>query len=213
MDLMLTDKVAVVTGAGKGIGLAVDAGAGRRRRVRRRRRHGQRRDLEGLDARHRRSRSTCRPRTAPAELVQRALDEHGRVDVLVNNVGAVKLRLDGFLATTDDDFAWAMNMNFFTTLRATRAALAADGGPRRRIHRQRLLGQRVLPTRRRHHRLRRRQGRGAQPLEVAGAGVRAAGHPRELRVTRAGEHRPLVRRTRRGRDRRGRDRCRRRHRP
>jgi NAD(P)-dependent dehydrogenase (short-subunit alcohol dehydrogenase family) len=60
---------------------------------------------------------------APAALVRRALDEHGRVDVLVNNVGAVKLRLDGFLATTDDDFAWAMNMNFFTTLRATRAVL------------------------------------------------------------------------------------------
>src|SRR6476469_7543144 len=61
---------------------------------------------------------------APARLVQRALDEHGRVDILVNNVGAVRLRLDGFLATTDDDFAWAMNMIFFTTLRACRAALA-----------------------------------------------------------------------------------------
>jgi NAD(P)-dependent dehydrogenase (short-subunit alcohol dehydrogenase family) len=35
----------------------------------------------------------------PAQLVQRAIDDHGRVDVLVNNVGAVRLRLDGFLGT------------------------------------------------------------------------------------------------------------------
>ena len=38
----------------------------------------------------------------PAQLVQRAIDEHGGVDVLVNNVGAVRLRLDGFLGTSDD---------------------------------------------------------------------------------------------------------------
>jgi NAD(P)-dependent dehydrogenase (short-subunit alcohol dehydrogenase family) len=60
----------------------------------------------------------------PAQLVQRAIDEHGRVDVLVNNVGAVRLRLDGFLGTSDEEFAWAMEMNFFAALRATRAALA-----------------------------------------------------------------------------------------
>ena len=50
----------------------------------------------------------------PVRLVQRALDDHGRVDVLVNNVGGVRLRLDGFLAMTDDDFQWAMQMNFFS---------------------------------------------------------------------------------------------------
>ena len=33
------------------------------------------------------------------------------------------MRLDGFLGTSDDEFAWAMQMNFFTTLRASRAAL------------------------------------------------------------------------------------------
>src|SRR6185312_12431763 len=47
----------------------------------------------------------------------------GRIDVLVNNVGAVRLRLQGFLGTSDDEFAWAMQLNFFTTLRATRAAI------------------------------------------------------------------------------------------
>jgi NAD(P)-dependent dehydrogenase (short-subunit alcohol dehydrogenase family) len=45
------------------------------------------------------------------------------VDVLVNNVGGVKLRLQGFLGTSDEDFEWAMQMNFFAALRATRAAL------------------------------------------------------------------------------------------
>jgi NAD(P)-dependent dehydrogenase (short-subunit alcohol dehydrogenase family) len=57
-------------------------------------------------------------------LVKRALDEHRRIDVLVNNVGAVRLRLEGFLGTSDEEFEWAMQMNFFTALRATRAALS-----------------------------------------------------------------------------------------
>jgi NAD(P)-dependent dehydrogenase (short-subunit alcohol dehydrogenase family) len=59
----------------------------------------------------------------PARLVQRAMAEHGRVDVLVNNVGGVRLRLEGFLGTSDDEFAWAMQLNFFSALRATRAAI------------------------------------------------------------------------------------------
>jgi NAD(P)-dependent dehydrogenase (short-subunit alcohol dehydrogenase family) len=61
----------------------------------------------------------------PALLVQRALDDHGRVDVLVNNVGGVRMRLDGFLSTSDDEFDWAMQMNFFTALRTIRAAIPA----------------------------------------------------------------------------------------
>ena len=60
---------------------------------------------------------------APARLVQRALDDHGRIDVLVNNMGALKVRLDGFLGTSDDEFEWAMRMNFFVAVRAIRAAL------------------------------------------------------------------------------------------
>ena len=61
----------------------------------------------------------------PALLVRRALDDHGRVDVLVNNVGAVRLRMDGFLGTSDDEFEWAMQMNFFSALRALRATIPA----------------------------------------------------------------------------------------
>lgn len=119
---MLNDKVAVVTGAGKGIGLAVtralaDEGA---RVVAGSRSTSTLDDLENVTA----VAVDLSAPDGPGRLVQRAIDEHGRIDVLVNNVGAVKLRMDGFLAVTDDDFAWAIQMNFFTGLRASRAALA-----------------------------------------------------------------------------------------
>jgi len=123
MDLELDGKVAVVTGASKGIGLAVtralaDEGArvvaGARTTD----------TLDGLD------RVTAVPLDlaapdGPRLLVQSAIADHGRVDVLVNNVGAVRLRLEGFLGTSDEEFEWAMQMNFFTALRATRAAVPA----------------------------------------------------------------------------------------
>jgi NAD(P)-dependent dehydrogenase (short-subunit alcohol dehydrogenase family) len=122
MDLELGGKVAVVTGASKGIGLAVTkalaaegasvvAGA---RTVD---------ALDGIDGVTAVSVDLASP-GGPEELVAAAVDAHGRVDVLVNNVGAVKLRLDGFLALTDADFEWALNLNFFSTLRASRAAIA-----------------------------------------------------------------------------------------
>jgi NAD(P)-dependent dehydrogenase (short-subunit alcohol dehydrogenase family) len=121
MELNLAGKVAVVTGAGAGIGLAItNALAAEGAHVVAGSRSTD--TLEGID------RVTgvaidLSPPSAPAQLVQRAIDEHGRLDVLVNNVGAVRLRLEGFLALTDEDFAWAMEINFFIALRATRAAL------------------------------------------------------------------------------------------
>ena len=121
MDLQLTDKVAVVTGANKGIGLAITkALVGEGAHVVAGSRSTE--NLDGLD------RVTpvaldLLAEEGPARLVQRAIDDHGRLDVLVNNVGGVRIRVDGFLATSDEEFDWAFKMNFFTGLRATRAAL------------------------------------------------------------------------------------------
>jgi NAD(P)-dependent dehydrogenase (short-subunit alcohol dehydrogenase family) len=121
MDLGLAGKVAVVTGASKGIGLAVVQGllaegalviAGARST-------SSLQGLAGVSA----VALDLSTRTGPAELVARAVREHGRVDILVNNVGAVRLRLEGFLGTSDDEFEWAMNINFYSALRATRSAL------------------------------------------------------------------------------------------
>ncbi len=123
MDLELSGSVAVVTGASKGIGLAItralaDEGAlvvaGARTTD----------SLEGLAGVTPVAVDLLAPE-GPGVLVRRAIDAHGRVDVLVNNVGAVRLRLDGFLGTSDEEFAWAMEMNFFTALRATRAAITS----------------------------------------------------------------------------------------
>jgi NAD(P)-dependent dehydrogenase (short-subunit alcohol dehydrogenase family) len=123
MDLGLTDKVAVVTGASKGIGLAVVrtlAGEGALV-VAGARSAGALADIERVTA------VTVDLATddGPRELIDRAVAEHGRVDVLVNNVGAVRIRLDGFLGTSDEEFEWAMQMNFFAALRTTRAAIPA----------------------------------------------------------------------------------------
>ena len=121
MDLNLTDNVAVVTGASKGIGLAVTrmlAGEGARVIA------GARgtAPLEGIDRVTPVAIDLTRPE-APGALVRGAIAEFGRVDVLVNNVGALRLRVDGFLGTSDGEFLWAMEMNFFIALRSIRAAL------------------------------------------------------------------------------------------
>ena len=121
MDLNLAGQVAVVTGAGKGIGLAVtrslvDEGAqvvaGSRTTD----------SLDGIKGVTAVAVDLTQP-DGPASLIGRAVEEHGRCDILVNNVGAVRMRTEGFFGTSDEDFAWAMQMNFFIALRASRAAL------------------------------------------------------------------------------------------
>jgi NAD(P)-dependent dehydrogenase (short-subunit alcohol dehydrogenase family) len=122
MDLGLTDKVAVVTGASKGIGLAVvrelaaegaNVVAGARGVE----------PLNGIDRVTPVAVDLAEP-DGPGRLVAHAIERHGRVDVLVNNVGIVRVRLDGFLSITDADFEASLQLNFLTALRATRAAVA-----------------------------------------------------------------------------------------
>jgi NAD(P)-dependent dehydrogenase (short-subunit alcohol dehydrogenase family) len=121
MDLNLAGKVAVVTGAGKGIGMAAtlalaDEGA---HVIAGSRTTGTLDGLKGVTP----VAVDLTAADGPAQLIRRATEEHGRVDVLVNNVGAVRMRTEGFFGTSDEDFAWAMQMNFYIALRASRAAL------------------------------------------------------------------------------------------
>ncbi len=124
MDLNLAGKVAVVTGASKGIGLAVvrslaaegaDVAAGARTAADEPETGGPGRihpvavDLTDPDG--------------PAQLVAEAVERFGGVDILVNNVGAVRPRLDGFLALTDADWEQTWAINFLAAVRTTRAAL------------------------------------------------------------------------------------------
>lgn len=121
MDLQLNDKVAVVTGANKGIGLAVTktlveegavvvAGSRSTENLS---------DLERVTA----VEVDLAQPGGPASLIGRAVDEFGTIDVLVNNVGGVHPHLDGFLALSDEDFERSMQLNFYSALRATRAAV------------------------------------------------------------------------------------------
>ncbi|MHB8692232.1 MAG: SDR family NAD(P)-dependent oxidoreductase [Solirubrobacteraceae bacterium] len=123
MNLELTDKVAVVTGANNGIGLAVTRAllAEGARVVAGSRSVDNLVGLKGVIA----VPVDLTEAEGPSRLVQQALDEYGRVDVLVNNVGGVRIRVDGFLGTSDEEFDWALQMNFFTGLRACRTALPA----------------------------------------------------------------------------------------
>ena len=121
MDLHLENKIAVVTGANRGIGLAAtEALAAEGARVLAGSRSTD--NLVELDGVTPVAVDLATPE-GPAQLVQRAVEEHGRVDVLVNNVGALRVRTGGFLGTSDEEFEWAMQMNFFTALKATRAVL------------------------------------------------------------------------------------------
>ena len=126
LDLGLAGQSVVVTGAGRGIGLAVTEAflaAGARVVA------GSRQRTAELDALVEQG----APLTVveidlatpggPAALVAEAVARHGGLDVLVNNVGAVRPRVDGFLATTDADWEWALTLNLMTAVRATRAAL------------------------------------------------------------------------------------------
>jgi NAD(P)-dependent dehydrogenase (short-subunit alcohol dehydrogenase family) len=121
VDLELSDKIAVVTGASKGIGLAIVRElAAEGAKVVAGARHVQ--ALEAIEGVMPVTVDLADP-DGPRQLVGHAIDNMGRVDVLVNNVGAAHVRLDGFLSLSDADFEASLQLNFFAALRATRAAV------------------------------------------------------------------------------------------
>jgi NAD(P)-dependent dehydrogenase (short-subunit alcohol dehydrogenase family) len=125
MDLDLLGKVAVVTGASKGIGLAIVrllAAEGANVVAGSRGGSPELAELAGRYPVHAVQVDLTEP-AGPARLVDEAVQVFGGVDILVNNVGAVRPRSDGFLALSDDDWERAITINFLSAVRTTRAAL------------------------------------------------------------------------------------------
>jgi NAD(P)-dependent dehydrogenase (short-subunit alcohol dehydrogenase family) len=124
VDLRLQGKVAVVTGASKGIGLAITralVAEGVRVIAGARDIGGELGALAESGMVHPLAVDLSTP-DGPQKLVART-GEYGALDILVNNVGAVALRLGGFLSVTDDEWWASLNVNLLAAVRTTRAAL------------------------------------------------------------------------------------------
>jgi NAD(P)-dependent dehydrogenase (short-subunit alcohol dehydrogenase family) len=125
VDLHLKGKIAVVTGASKGIGLAITQALAREGATVVAGARTTTTELSDLAAR-----TTVHPVAVdlttpdgPARLIDTAVADHGGLDILVNNVGAVHARTGGFLSVTDDDWTATLTINFLAAVRTTRAAL------------------------------------------------------------------------------------------
>jgi len=123
MDLELSGRVAVVTGASKGIGLAVartlhDEGA--RVVATSRTRTAELGDILHVPA-------DLMDPDAPAEVIARAVETYGGVDILVNNAGGPppgdRLPHEGFLTRDDAHWRAILEFNLLSAVRACRAAL------------------------------------------------------------------------------------------
>ena len=124
MDLGLTGRTAVVTGASRGIGLAITRGlsangvhvvAGARRSSPELGQLAQEGSVRVLEV------DLAEP-GGPGQLVALAGD---RIDILVNNVGSAPARTGGFLDITDEDWQQTITLDLMAAVRATRSALPA----------------------------------------------------------------------------------------
>jgi len=129
MDLELAGRTALVTGASKGIGLAIAralAGEGVTVVAGALTGSSELDELAGSADVRVVSVDLTTP-GGPGELVAAAA-ELGGIDILVNNVGAVRPRLQGFAALTDEDWDWALTINFLAAVRTMRAAIPHMAG-------------------------------------------------------------------------------------
>jgi len=132
MELELDGKSVVVTGAGRGIGLAIARGfvaAGAHVVA------GTLTISPELDELVRAGTATALSLdlTSAAAAEQLVDAASGRIDVLVNNVGAAPPRLDGFLAITDDMWQRTLELNLLSAVRVMRAAIPTMLSSRRSV--------------------------------------------------------------------------------
>jgi NAD(P)-dependent dehydrogenase (short-subunit alcohol dehydrogenase family) len=129
MDLQLSGKTAIVTGASRGIGLAVTRGlVGEGARVVAAAREGtdELRELGVVVVI-----TDLTAPDGPAAVVEAAARTFGKLDILVNNVGAVRPRTGGFASVTAQDWTATLAVNFLAAVHVTRLALpllTAQGG-------------------------------------------------------------------------------------
>lgn len=133
MDLQLTDKVVVVTGAASGIGqatarLLTEEGAVV---------VGVDRDPvdAGLGTRGTAVQADLTDPVTPARTVATVLEQHGRIDALVNNAGGLQARTS-FLDITDEQWLATFELNFHAARRMSRATVPAmlDSGGGSLVH-------------------------------------------------------------------------------
>jgi NAD(P)-dependent dehydrogenase (short-subunit alcohol dehydrogenase family) len=122
MNVDMTGKTAVVTGASRGIGLAITQAlaASGARVVAGARRSSAELDRLAADGSVHVLEVDLGERDGPGRLIAVAGD---RLDVLVNNVGSAPVRPGGFLSITDEDWQQTLNLNLMAAVRVTRGAL------------------------------------------------------------------------------------------
>jgi len=125
-DRPLSGRVAVVTGASRGIGrgiaLSLAAEGADLALVARNAEALEEAaaEIRGADVRAVVIPADLADATAPEKVIEKATEELGRIDVLVNNAGVTR---DGLLARmTDDDWQTVLDTNLFAAFRMTRAA-------------------------------------------------------------------------------------------